>query len=450
MSYLFSLSLFLSLSFTKCNTDTDKHSYILIENVSIISMNPSDKDVTLGSILIKDSIIINIGEKSSFNIPGNTKIINGQGKFVIPGLWDTHVHLYKTTRQSIPSFLKYGITSVRDMGGDVDTLKAIISDIKIGKMDGPRIIFCGPTFENQVWMDWVIKNRNPNDVSDEDYARTRVVLKNKEDAKRLVDSVAALGVDFIKIRNYKDAETYYALAKAVRESGLKFYGHTPNGSFDQIAVAGGGQSSFEHGWYPSLSGLSDSAANKVIAAFKRNNCALVPTIITWAQNGFMSFPKMDSLMNGPVGIRDKEVDNLPPALLREWKIQFEIRKKDTDNVRGWNMNALIAMTNETKRLFKAGVTVMPGSDVTSLLVFPGRSLHEELAYFVELVGMTPREALESATKTPSDFFGFKNSRGTIEKGKLADIILLERNPLVDIHNSTSINTVIKNGEILKF
>ncbi len=449
MSYLFSLSLFLSLSFTKCNSDTDMHSYILIENVSIISMNPSDKDVTLGSILIKDSIIINIGEKLSFNIPGNTKIINGQGKFVIPGLWDTHVHLYKTTRQSIPSFLKNGITSVRDMGGDVDTLKAIINDIKKGKIAGPRIIFCGPTFESPQWMDWVIKNRNPNEVGGEDYSRTRVVLNNKADAKRLVDSVARLGVDFIKIRNYKDTEIYYALAKAVLESGLKFYGHAPNDSFDPIGVADAGQSTFEHGWYPPLSGLSDSAANKVIAAFKRNKCALVPTITTWAHNGFMSFAKMDSLFNGAVGIRDKEVDNLPPALLREWKLQFEIRKGE-NNIKGWNMKALIDMALVTKRLFKAGVTVMPGSDVTSLLVFPGRSLHEELAYFVELVGMTAREALESATKTPADFFGFKNSRGTIEKGKLADIILLDRNPLIDIHNSTSINIVIKNGEILKF
>jgi imidazolonepropionase-like amidohydrolase len=397
-----------------------------------------------GSILLRDSVIMKVGTITNEELPSNTQIIEADGKYVIPGLWDTHVHLYKITRQSIPELLKYGITSVRDMGGDTDTIKQIIKDIRLNKIKGPRILFCGPTFESPSWTDYAKKERRLDTI--ENILRTRINLKDEKDAQRLVDSVANLGVNFIKVRNFKDPETYWALAKAVRKRGLRLDGHAPY-SIDPIIVSDSGQVSFDHGWYPSLSGLNETKIKQIIEKFKLNNCVLVPTTITWISNGFTSYPKLDSMVNGPIEIRDSRIDNLPRALLSEWKAQLAERKK-ANNLKAWNRDVMKGMLSETKRLYDGGVKIMAGSDVTSVYVFPGESLHQELFLFVEEMKLTPYQALETATKTPAEVFHLGNKIGSIKEGKLADLILLEKNPLENIRNLSSIRTVFRNGAII--
>ncbi|MES2332649.1 MAG: amidohydrolase family protein [Bacteroidota bacterium] len=434
------------LFFTCCNTGQDNSRYILLRDANIISFTGSTDAPFKASILIKDSVIYAIaGTGDKLDIPRNTQVIDCSGQYIMPGLWDTHVHLFKTTRQALPAYLQYGITSVRDMGGDMDTLNAIVRDIKNQKIGGPRIHYCGAPFENAWFLDWYRKNRI-EEPQVEDITRTRIALLKAEDAQRLVDSVLSSGAEFIKVRDYKDSTTYWALARAARKRGVKLAGHPPYG-LDPIAIADSGQSTFEHGWFPSLKGLSQSRKDSVIRKYKEKNCLLVPTIIAWKYNQFSSYGFMDSAVNGPKGIRDPRIETLPPMLLAEWKAQLMERKKN-NNLRAWKQDALQDMYQETIEMYRSGIQVMPGTDDACAMVFPGESLHDELALFVQCLKMSPYEALASAIVVPAKYMGVDHKTGSIEKGKLADLIILKKNPLDDIRNSKTVGMTIINGRIL--
>ena len=438
MSIFFSA--FILSVFFSCKEDNSR--YILLKDAEIISFR--DSIPFKGSILVKDSIIWKIArDNEDLAVPSKTTIIDCSGKYVIPGLWDSHTHFYKITRQSISAFNRFGITSARDMGGDADTLKAIINDINSGRIKGPRIKFAGPAFENPWFMDWFQKNRRP---AGEDIWRSRVNLANKEDAQRLVDSVLALGVDFIKVRYYKDKDTYFALARAARNRGVQFAGHAPY-DIDPLEAADAGQTSFEHGWYPSLNGMTASKKDSVIKKFISRKCVLVPTLTAWKYNGFIAYSTIDSLVNGPNNVSDPRIKTISPALLDEWKAQLEERKAN-NNLAAWSRTVMGNMLAETLELYKAGIPVMAGSDVPSAMVFPAEGLHDELALFVTDLKLTPYQALQSAITVPAKYMNVFQKLGTIEKGKLADVLVLDKNPLSDIRNSKSILTVIKNGEVI--
>src|SRR5262245_10913163 len=194
------------------------------------------------TVVLTGERIAAIGQAGQVRIPKGSQVINAAGKFLIPGLWDMHVHLAKSGENTLPLFIANGITSVRDMGGDPELLLRWRQEVVEGKRLGPRIKTAGPILEsaNNV-------KRMKMEGTVEPVDRFRRGVPNPESAEAIVDSVAKLGVDFLKIRTSASLETFKAIAAAAKKHGLSLVGH-PTASPEELIKAG--QSSIEHGFFP--------------------------------------------------------------------------------------------------------------------------------------------------------------------------------------------------------
>lgn len=363
-------------------------------------------------------------------------VIDGTGKFLIPGLWDMHVHLSDIDEAGIPILVTYGITSVRDMGGDIERIKGWRQKIDSGTMVGPRVKFCGPMLEGE----WTQKEGERTD---------HWAVPTSESARTTIDKLAKAGVDCIKMRTYKSLETYFALAEATKKAGIPLVGHAPWG-IDPIQASDAGQRSFEHAFYPwPWEKLSAQEKRKVEDKFRTNGSALVPTLIAW-QTFLTPEESIDATIHDVEGKTNPRERQVSPALRKNWESgAVDVKKMVGGNqdLPGWNkaMNQLYAQIGE---MHAEGVTVMAGTDTGATMVFPGSGLLQELKLLVDKCQFTPKEALSTATIIPAKFFGIEDRLGTLETGKLADMVLLNEDPLADIANLRSIEGVMLNGRWL--
>lgn len=221
-----------------------------------------------------------------------------------------------------------------------------------------------------------------------------------------------------------------------------FVGHPPFGIDVSPEEASGGQRTFEHGFYPDH--INDSmpraSVDKLTAAFRANGVRLVPTLVAW-EGHRMSLDSVRQLTPAKV------CGALPPDLLREttrrWR-GFVAERRLTPEP--WHA-VFDREYRDLATLYAAGIPVLPGTDVPAF-VCPDVALNEEIELFVERIGMTPLQALRSATIEPARLFDLQHSLGTIERHKLADVVLLDANPLTDIHNLRRVRGVIANGVFL--
>lgn len=216
---------------------------LAIKHATIIDMDsPSPKkDHT---VVIAGNQIVKIGPSPIVRIPKGAHIINASGYYLIPGLWDTHVHLAKAGENSLILFIANGITSVRDMGGDPTPVLQWKKEIAAGMRVGPRIKMAGPILEASSNV-----QRMKQEGTVEPVARSRVGIPDSTMATALVDSVINLGVDFLKVRSVASSATYQAIAKVATNRGLMLTGHAVASPDEMIEV---GQRSIEHSFLPSL------------------------------------------------------------------------------------------------------------------------------------------------------------------------------------------------------
>jgi imidazolonepropionase-like amidohydrolase len=209
-----------------------------------------------------------------------------------------------------------------------------------------------------------------------------------------------------------------------------------------IEVSDAGQRSIEHG-LAFAEDYTEAQWKEIAERFVKNGTHVVPTLI--AGRGYRETPDQEvmAIIDDPVGARDERRKYISSALVDSWRRQMEAKKlespTDWDAVRARNQQGF-------RLLYRAGVRIMTGSDLGAPLVYPGWSVHEELELLVERIGLTPMEALQSATRTPAEFFGMTDSLGAVEKGKIADLVLLEANPLDEIGNTKKIAAVIFGGK----
>jgi imidazolonepropionase-like amidohydrolase len=417
------------------------------------------------TVLIAGQQIVAVGPARAIAIPGGTSVLDATGKFLIPGLVDAHVHLTGAgepagSRQFlIPLLVANGITTVRDMGGQVDLLKRLRGEIGSGKLVGPQIFFTGP------YLDGDPPGYQPS-----------MVVKNAADARNAVDRLAAEGVDFIKTQSRLERDAYFAIAEESKLKGIRFVGHVPD-RVSALEASNAGQASIEHltgvllacsskedelrreqflpgpphettgqalnrsrAWQGKLlETYSPEKAGALFRTFAHNSTWQVPTFPILVHFGFMTpqtdlsgDPRMKFISQGErriwaAGIHERLQDRATP----DFAIREEIVKRMLDVV---------------GQMQKEGVPLMAGTDTAAPNVFPGSSLHEDLAYLVQ-AGLTPMQALQAATKNPAEFLHQLGTHGTIEAGKSADLVLLEANPLEDIHNTQKIRAVILRGQV---
>lgn len=381
---------------------------IAIQDVSVIDIASGQARPHM-TVVVEDGRIAHAGAASSTPVPAGARIVPGKGKFLIPGLWDMHVHLFY--KQYLPLFLAYGVTGVQDMGSDFSQVSAWRAEIESGKAAGPRILTSGPPVDGE-----------PSD----DPNLPVIVARDADQARQAFDRLYKMNVDFIKVLSSLPRDAYFALAELARHWDLRLVGHIPTTVSAQEAVRAR-QKSLEH-----MFGISKSVSTDEEALQFFRDCALTgtrvsPTLVLWLRMSHMDDPRL---------MRNPQLQAIPAAVRTAWP---DISEEPAPLKRQlWRIYRLVALAKNAK------TEILAGTDTGDPYVMPGAALHDELEQLVE-AGLTPRDALEAATLAPARFFEAEKDLGSIEKGKLADMVLLDANPLDDIRNVRGIRGVFSHG-----
>ncbi|HEY6402568.1 MAG TPA: amidohydrolase family protein [Blastocatellia bacterium] len=396
---------------------------LVLAHVTVIDVTggPPKPDMT---VVIKGDRISEIEEAGKFVATPGATVVDASGKFLIPGLWDMHVHWYN--RDTFTLFTANGVTGVRQMSGTSDLLRwrqDFAKNIAKGSLPGTRMIVASPIIDGPrpIW---------PNSIA----------VSNEDEGRKAVRDVKKSGADFVKVYSLLPRDAYFAIADEAKRQGLSFAGHVPS-SVSPAEASDAGQKSIEHltGMRPraramALETYDDSKAAELFASFVKNETWQCPTLTVLRTHAYLGDENFR---------RDQRLKFIPPPVKERWGQR--IANRNEGNV----ANAKKVFQKELEivgAMRKAGVQLLAGTDTGNPFCFPGFSLHEELALLV-IAGLTPVEALRSATLNPAKFLGLDNTLGTIERGKIADLVLLDANPLEDVRNTQKINAVISNGRL---
>jgi imidazolonepropionase-like amidohydrolase len=418
------------------------------------------------TVVISGERIKSIAPSVTAAIPKNSEIINGSRKFLIPGLVDAHVHLTGAGEPNgsrkflVPLLIANGITTVRDMGGYLESLKPLRDDIKRGKRVGPQIFLAGP------YLDGSPPSFQPS-----------LVVTNATQASEDVRALIEQGVDFIKVQSILSRDAYFAIAGAAKREHIAFVGHVPD-RVTATEASDAGQKSIEHltgvlracasdeprlmqqqfragskyvtpagsharevAWERELTATqSDRNTAKLIATMLRNRTWQVPTLILLRED---AYPTAEAR-----GATEDTLKFVPHSVAQKWEQEAEKQDEFATQAEFGLREKLLARSMQVvNQMAAAGVPIMAGTDSPAPYVVPGFALHEEMGLLVR-AGLTPMQTLQAATKNPAEFLGKLESQGTIEKGKFADLVLLDGDPLEDIENVEKIRAVFVRGKLL--
>jgi imidazolonepropionase-like amidohydrolase len=439
----------LLLTVVACLGQSSTSSTLIIHDVTIIDATgaPAKPHQTVimrdGQIEALDSSIGGFGQE----LPGTH--VDGTGKFLIPGLWDMHVHMVfgdwfpHGKEVTLPLFIANGITGVRDMGGELEVLQQWRKGISAGTLIGPRIVMSGPMLDGP-------KPRFPSSIA----------IKTPVDGRQAVDDLKRRGADFIKLQSLIPRDAVFAIADEAKKQGIAFVGHVPD-AVRASEASNAGQKSFEHliGIFEGSSPLEDEfikgtktekqflatydprRAETLFALLAKNQTWQCPTLV-WERGG--------NLIDQTDFAHDTRA-KFVPAYWKDvtWKRFTDEIEHDFNTDDLATRKAFVEKELEVvNAMHHAGIPFLAGTDTPpGVYIFPGFSLHEELQRFVA-AGFTPMEALQTATLNPAKFLGMEDRMGTVQKGKIADLVLLDANPLDDISNTQKIAAVIVNGRYL--
>ncbi len=368
---------------------------VVFQNVNLIPMN-EELTVKNQSVVIKEGIIAEIGDFETVTIPEGAQIIEGENKYLLPGLVDMHVHLGQKTSQEI-LYLAHGITGIQNMWGHPEDLE-MRQAINERRWLSPRLYTTGPLMdgENPVWKD-------------------SMILTTPEEARTAVLKVQQDGYDAVKVYEMLTLEVYEEIMKTAAEIDIPVVGHVPQ-QVGLRKVLEQGQASIEH-----LTGFNLEELEEEIGLVAEHQVWNTPTLV------IVDIMKEEEEVEG--------LEYMDPALIRYWK---QLKRN------GYYQFDLEIRQNMVRRINEKGGRFLAGTDANNPFIVPGFSLHNELQYLTG-AGLSPYEALKSATYNPAEFLGQLDRLGTVEKGKEADLILLSENPLEDINNTRSLEGTMIQG-----
>ena len=435
------------------------------EQVDLLIHDANVVDVARGRIMsgqaiaVRGNDIVAVGADGALSKRfGAKQVVNAAGKFVMPGLWDMHVHfgggqeLIGENKALLPLYVAYGVTGVRDCAADISPSVLEWRDaVASGQLLGPRIFTSGPKLEGYkpIW-------------------KGTLEVGTPAEVNAALDKLQAMRVDFVKITDntLKPDVFLYAVQEAKRR-GLKTSAHTPYALTINNAVDAG-LSSIEHIDYLIKAGSpKEKQIDAEYAAGKRTyaaasdayadsfNAAYARREYRWlAAKGIYVTPTLN--MGRILAFLDRENHSndvglayIGPGLRKtyDWRIQ-RAAKATPAQVAARHKEHQLSM-KVLPMLQAAGIPILAGTDAGYLNSFnyPGEGLHDELELYVK-AGLTPRQALASSILTGPKFLGHADRYGAIQQGKAADILILDANPLRSVANTRKIRAVVLHGQLL--
>lgn len=430
-------------------------SALVLQHVTVV-------DVRAGRLLANQSVVVENGRITSVGAsarsPAGARIVEARGQYLIPGLWDMHVHAAWDSIDVLfaPLFVANGVTGVREMYGDMSVIRRWKKQTAAGEA-WPRLLGAGH----------ILDGPKP-------FWPGSTVAGTADAARHAVDSLQAAGADFIKVYTRLPHDAYVAALEESKRIGIPVAGHVPD------AVSAGeasdlGQRAIEH-----LTGVSTACSTEsdalraeriavatdtsaaLLAAYARQTQRILATqdstrcaalMARFVKNHTWQVPTLVVLrafafLNDSQFTADPRLRYMPDELVKgwDWRNDFRLKARTPE---AWT-NAKLSYQLSVRivgAMHRAGVSLLAGTDVLNPFAFPGFSLHDELGLLVD-AGLSPAEALRAATLSPAVFLEATDSLGTVEAGKRADLVLLDANPLADIRNTQKIRAVVLGGRLL--
>ncbi|HEV8253560.1 MAG TPA: amidohydrolase family protein [Vicinamibacteria bacterium] len=418
---------------------------------------PPQPDMT---VIVRDGRIAAVGPSARTAPPPGARVVDGRGRFVIPGLWDMHVHLQLgDTDRMMALFVANGVLGVRDTAAAAEKVFAWREEVASGRRLGPRIVAGGPQL----------------DGPDPPLPEIALSVRDAREARAAVERLQKLGADFVKVHDGVPREAYFAVADEARQRGLPFVGHVPP-AVTAFEAAEAGQKSIEHlaGVIQSLSEKEDEIRAMTFPPPRPGDFSAIPARLAIRGNLALDTQDPDRLLRLSALFVRKGVWQVPTlvngrsrafidelAAARDDRLRFasartrERWKPENDFFARYRTPEYIAYIKRDFRrrlevigeMRRRGVRILAGTDVPAPYLYAGFSLHDELALLVE-AGLSPMEALQAATSGPAEFLGLSKDEGTVEAGKVANLVVLTADPLQDIRNVGRIESVVMRGRLI--
>ena len=393
-------------------------------NASIAILNVTVIDVTGGgrqsglTVLTRGQEIVDVGPNVS--VPGGAVRVDGRGKFLIPGLWDMHAHHQGTGAASVDLFVANGVVGTRDMGADLDFILPLRNRIRRGEVLGPEILATGPILDDRP-SHWPFRRR----------------VRNAEEGRTAVRDLRSRGADFIKVHDGTPREVFFAMADEAIKAGLPVVGHVPNNVTVEEAVEAGIRSIEHLANYRVLNECSTNPPHQQIACDERFDRLAARRV--WQTPTMTFFQLIPQMFTGkPLPYAEYASDELL-AMTRQNVKESKLDERALSFFRTNNQTSLKAIG----RMFSRGVSFLAACDG----LVPGFCLHDELEWMTR-AGLSPIQALQTATVNPAAFLARETTQGTVAAGKRADLVLLDADPAADIRNTRRIAAVVVRGRLV--
>lgn len=441
---------------------------IVIQHVTVIdgSGRAAQRDQT---VVVSGGRITSVGAATSAPPPPLAEVIDGRGKFLIPGLWDMHTHLARVYgEKAFPLLIMNGVTTIREMGNTkTEVAIAYRARARTTSDPAPTVLIAGPTLDAP-WMTGA-------------YSRGRWSVPTPEAGRKAVDSLATLKVDLIKVHSATPRAAYFAILEEAKARGLFVAGHIPDSVSPREAIEHG-QRTIEHSWrvptamsadgeelsrtmLRQMQRAVDTAGKEgaiwpVVAARETADSSARAHMDAQKVREFGSLATRATVWFDPTIVVRRAVDRrYEPEIGHPPEFRFappEAQHLDDgpppkaspgpeDIAAG--RAAYAALITSFRALAQTGVRFVAGTDTPVHPLIPGFALQTELEQLVA-IGLTPIQAIAAATGNAAEASGKSSDVGTITAGKVADLLLLSKDPTVDIRNTRAIDTIILRGRLL--